>query len=69
MSTNKMYELLAIMVAILMAVSNSFKVPFRLIRTMEKAGKIKRSFSYSGLMFKSIIPHQRETIFESELDF
>lgn len=26
---------------ILVAVSNSFKVPFRLVRTREKAGKIK----------------------------
>jgi len=31
--------------AILMAVSNSFKVSFHLIRTKEKAGKIKLSFS------------------------
>jgi hypothetical protein len=31
--------------AILMAVSNSFNVSFRLIRTREKAGKIKLSLS------------------------
>jgi len=52
----------------LMAVSNSFKVSFRLTRTREKAGKNKTlSFSYSRMRRKST--HTYSKIFKKELDF